>query len=115
MSWILTSSPIPGHGPWDQESWNESRSPRVHIVQIGMLSDEWLSRYVKFETLQHKTLMQCDANADNPGDYNSSPYTSYRQANKYLIYCTLKITQFANPSLMCGLNVFSNLCLLFIP
>ena len=33
-----------------------------------------------------KTLTQCDgngnANADDRGDYNSSPWTSYRQANK---------------------------------
>ena len=43
-----------------------------------MLFDEWLSRYVKFAKLEHKTLMQCDTNADmnedadDRGDYNSS-------------------------------------------
>ena len=45
-----------------------------------------------FEKLEHKTLMQCDANADaeavadtdadadDRGDFNSSPCTSYRRA-----------------------------------
>ena len=36
-----------------------------------MLSDEWLLRYVKFGKVEHKTLTQCDVNADL-GDYNSS-------------------------------------------
>ena len=39
------SSPTPGHGPWGQESWNERQPSRVLMVQIWMLSDEWLSRY----------------------------------------------------------------------
>ena len=43
----MTSSPTPGHQPWGQESWNESRPSRVRMVQIWTLSDEWLSRYVK--------------------------------------------------------------------
>ena len=53
-----------------------------------MLSDEWLSR--TFEKLAYKTLSQCDGNADadvdaeadDRGDYNSSPCTSYRRAKK---------------------------------
>ena len=54
-----------------------------------MLSDEWVSRYVKFYKLEHKTLTQCDMDADvnenDRGDYNSSPCTSYRRANKRLM------------------------------
>ena len=30
----MTSSPIPGHGPWGQKSWNKSRPSRVPMVQI---------------------------------------------------------------------------------
>ena len=40
----MTSSPTTGHGPWG-ESWNESQPSRVPMVQIWMLSDEWLVRY----------------------------------------------------------------------
>ena len=29
------------------------------------VKDEWLSRYVEFQKLEHKTLMQCDADADD--------------------------------------------------
>ena len=42
---ILTSSSTLGHGPWGQESWNESWPSRVTMVQRWMLSDEWLVRY----------------------------------------------------------------------
>ena len=49
-----------------------------------MLSDEWLSRYVKFQKLEHKSLTQCDtnvdANVDDRSDYNSSSFLSYRRA-----------------------------------
>ena len=45
VSKILTSYPTPGHGLWGQASWNESQPYRVSMVQIWMLSDEWLSRY----------------------------------------------------------------------
>ena len=42
-----------------------------------MLSDEWLSRYVKFDKLDHKTLTQrtrtrTDTDGHDRGDYNSS-------------------------------------------
>ena len=50
----MTSSPIPGHGPLCQESWNESRPSRVPMVQIWMLSDEWLSRYELLKNLHIK-------------------------------------------------------------
>ena len=43
--------PHPGHGPWGQESRNESRPSRVLMVQIWMLSDEWLVRYTPLEKL----------------------------------------------------------------
>ena len=49
VSWIFTSSPTPGHGPWGQESWNESRPSRVPMVQIWKLSDERLVRYTPLE------------------------------------------------------------------
>ena len=48
----MTSSPTPGHGPWGEESWNESRPSRVPMVQIWMLSDEWLVRYTPLELLE---------------------------------------------------------------
>ena len=51
VSYILTSSPTPGNGPWGQESWHESRPSRLPMVQIGMLSDEWLVRYTPPEKL----------------------------------------------------------------
>ena len=51
VSYILTSSPILGHGPWGQESWNESQPSRVPTVQIWMLSDQWLVRYTPPEKL----------------------------------------------------------------
>ena len=38
----MTSSPTPGQEPWGEESWNESQPSRVPMVQIWMLSDEWL-------------------------------------------------------------------------
>ena len=53
-----------------------------------MVSDEWLSRYVKFGKLEHKTLTQCDADADTNADvddrdvYNSSTVLS-RDELKY--------------------------------
>ena len=50
----MTSSPIPGHGPWGEESWNETRPSRVPMVQIWMLSDEWLVRYTPLECLNVK-------------------------------------------------------------
>ena len=78
-----------GHGPWDQDSWNESRLSRVPMVQIWMLSDVWLSRYVKFQTLEHKTLTQCDA--DNQGDYSSCPCASYRPAKNELFTFAIKV------------------------
>ena len=53
---MLTSSPTPGHRPWGEESWNESGPSRVPMVQIGMLSDEWLVRYTPLELLERKTL-----------------------------------------------------------
>ena len=56
-----------------------------------MLSDEWLSRYVKFQTLEHKTLTQCDGDAADRGDYNSSPCTLYRRARKDIKHCLLDI------------------------
>ena len=51
VSSILTSSPTLGHWPWGQESWNESWPSRVPMVQIWMLSDEWLVRYTLLEKL----------------------------------------------------------------
>ena len=54
VSLILTSSPTLGHGPWGQESWNESRPSRVPMVQIWMFSDEWLARYTPLEKLKRK-------------------------------------------------------------
>ena len=83
----MTSSPTPGHQPWGQESWNESRPSRVPMVQIWMLSDEWLSRYELLKNL-HIKLSQCDGNADadadadDRGDCNSSPCASYRRTKK---------------------------------
>ena len=50
----MTSSPTPGHQPWGHESWNESRPSRVPMVQIWMLSDEWLSRYELLKNLHIK-------------------------------------------------------------
>ena len=55
VSYIFTSSPTPGHGPWGEESWNKSRPSRVPMVQIWMLPDEWLVRYTSFELLARKT------------------------------------------------------------
>ena len=55
------------------------------MVQIGMFSDEWLSRYVKFERLEHKTLTHCDADTHDRVDYNSSPCTSYRRAKNVCV------------------------------
>ena len=47
----MTSSPTLGHGPWGQESWNESQPSRVPMVQIWMLYDEWLVEiYPTWET-----------------------------------------------------------------
>ena len=66
----MTSSPIPGHQPWGQESWSESWPARVPI---------WT-----FEKLAYKTLSQCDGKADDRGDCNSSPCTSYRWAKNWL-------------------------------
>ena len=50
----MTSSPTPGHQPWGQESWNESRPSRKPMVQIWILSDEWLSRYELLKNLHIK-------------------------------------------------------------
>ena len=50
----MTSSPTPGHQPWGQVIWNESWPSRVPMVQIWMLSDEWLSRYELLENLKIK-------------------------------------------------------------
>ena len=50
----MTSSPTLGHQPWGQESWNESWPSRVPMVQIWMLSDEWLSRYELLKNLHIK-------------------------------------------------------------
>ena len=50
----MTSSPTWGHQPWGQESWNESRPSRVPLVQIWMLSDEWLLIYELLENLEIK-------------------------------------------------------------
>ena len=60
-------------------------SPGYLWSKYKMLSDEWLSKYDKFHKLEHRTLTQCDTNtdADDRGDYNSSPCTSYRRAEKY--------------------------------
>ena len=33
--------------------------------QIWMLSDEWLSRYELLKKLEHKTLTQCDGDAND--------------------------------------------------
>ena len=52
------------------------------MLQIWMLSDEGLARYDLLKKLAHKTLKQCDGDADYQGDYNSSPCTSYRQAKE---------------------------------
>ena len=51
------------------------------MVQIGMFSDEWLSRY---ELLENLNIKLCDGNTDTDdrGDCNSSPCTSYRRAKK---------------------------------
>ena len=48
----MTSNPTLGHGPWGQESWTESRPSRVPMVQIWMLSDEWLVRYTPLENVK---------------------------------------------------------------
>ena len=48
---ILTFSPTLGHGPWGHESWNKSRPSRVPMVQLRMLSNEWLLRYTPLEKL----------------------------------------------------------------
>ena len=32
----LRNSPTPGHGPWGQKLWHESRPLRVPILQINM-------------------------------------------------------------------------------
>ena len=50
----MTSSPVPGHGSWGQDSWKESRPSRVPKVQIWMLSNEWLSRYEVLKNLHIK-------------------------------------------------------------
>ena len=39
-----------------------------------------------FEKLEHKTLRQCDVDADDRGDYNSSPCTKYIRAKTLLTY-----------------------------
>ena len=51
----MTSSPNSGHGPWGEETWNESRPSRVPMVQVWMLSDVWLVRYTPLELLACKT------------------------------------------------------------
>ena len=48
--YFFTSSPTSGHEPWGQESWNESQPSSVPMVQIWVLSDEWLSRYELLKT-----------------------------------------------------------------
>ena len=55
-----------------------------------MLSDEWLLRYELLENLEIKLCRSMtgtrpgEADADDRGDCNSSPCTSYRRANKDL-------------------------------
>ena len=51
VSYMLTSSPSLGHGPWGQEPWNECQPSRVPMIQIWMLFDEWLVRYIPLEKL----------------------------------------------------------------
>ena len=51
VSYILISSPTPGHEPWGQYSWHGSRHPKGPMVQIWMLSDEWFERYTHLEKL----------------------------------------------------------------
>ena len=50
------------------------------MVQIGMLTDEWLSRYDILKNLHIKlcrsVMGTCDV--DDLGDYNSSPCTLYK-------------------------------------
>ena len=45
-----------------------------------MLSDERLSRYVKFDKLEHKTLTQCDADADRNADANADDRGVYNSS-----------------------------------
>ena len=61
-----------------------------------MLSDEWLSRYELLKNLHIKlcrsvTGTRTRTDADNQGDYNSSPCTSYRRAKKAWLSADLKI------------------------
>ena len=81
VSYILASNPTLGHGPWGQESWKKSLPSRVPTFQIWIFSVQWLPRYELLKNL-HLKLTQCDAdaNTDNRGDYNNSPWTSYRRA-----------------------------------
>ena len=41
----MTSSPTLWHGPWGQKLWNISKSSKVPMIQVWMLSDERLLRY----------------------------------------------------------------------
>ena len=47
----LDLQPHPGHELWGQYSWHRSRPSKGSMVQIWMLSDEWLGRYTHFEKL----------------------------------------------------------------
>ena len=57
LYYILTSSPIPRHGPWGLMLSKDSLPYKVSIVQVWTLSDRWLSKYGLLENSSAKTYL----------------------------------------------------------
>ena len=86
MSYIFTSSPTLGHGPWVQESWNESPPPSPPPGTYGpnMNAFWWVFvRYTPLEKLSRNSVKNFVVNSTNVTDIRTKEHTNGKAKTIY--------------------------------